>query len=544
MSEPIEQYDVLVVGSGIAGLSFALDVAQSARVALLTKRSLVDTNTRWAQGGFSAVIGADDSFELHAQDTLTAGAGLCRPDIVDMVVKGGPAAVAQLIERGVALDRDEAGHLELTREGGHSRRRVTHARDATGQAIQTALTAKIKAHPGVDIYENTHAIDLITRARISRGKGVGLAGSRDDRVLGVYALDTETGVVSALAAPVVCLATGGAGRAYVYTSNPKVATGDGVAMAYRAGASIANMEFFQFHPTLLYSAKRSSFLISEALRGEGGVLRNASGEAFMERYHPLKDLAPRDIVARAIDRELKTRGDTSVFLDMTHLSADFLEIHFPNIHETCMSAGVDMRTTPIPVVPGAHYMCGGVLVDRDGRSNLNGLYAIGEVSCTGLHGANRLASNSLLEGAVFAARAAVSVREFLATRPNVPRLDLPLWDIGDARSPDERVVMNHSWDEIRRLMWSYVGIVRSNRRLRRASRRLELLYSEVREEYWRFLPSADLIELRNLCMVAQLIVRSALMRQESRGLHYSLDYPESDDANWSHETVIRRPVYD
>ncbi len=536
-------YDAVVIGSGIAGLTFALELGDHARVALLTKRTLVDTNTRWAQGGFSAVLAEGDTFDLHVRDTLVAGAGLCREDVVRMVVESGPEAVAQLIARGVTLDRHDDGRLELTREGGHSRRRVTHARDATGHAIQSALTARIREHERVDIFEHHHAVDLITRARLAKGRGKGLAGGADDRVLGVYALDTATGQVRALAAPIVCLATGGAGRAYMYTSNPEVATGDGVAMAYRAGARVANMEFFQFHPTLLHSRGEKNFLISEALRGEGGVLRNAGGEAFMPRYHTLKDLAPRDIVARAIDRELKVRGDSSVFLDMTHMSADFLESHFPNIHATCLRVGVDMRTTPIPVVPGAHYMCGGVQVDTEGRSHLHGLLAIGEVSCTGLHGANRLASNSLLEGAVYAVRAARAARTLLDELPSVPPLDVPIWDAGDARSPDELVLMNQSWDEIRRLMWSYVGIVRSNRRLKRAERRLELLYSEVREEYWRFLLSADLIELRNLCTVAQLTVKSALTRQESRGLHYSIDYPDADDANWAHETVMRRPVF-
>ncbi len=544
MTTASERYDVIVIGSGIAGLTFALELADSARVAVLTKRTLADTNTALAQGGFSAVVGDDDQFDLHVQDTLVAGAGVCREDVVRMVVESGPEAVRRLVERGVKLDRNPDGSLQLTREGGHSRRRVTHARDATGCAIQDALTLRVQEHAQIEVFEHHHAVDLITRARSAKGRGIGLPGSREDRVLGVYALDTTTQTVRALAAPVVCLATGGAGRAYVYTSNPKVATGDGVAMAYRAGARIANMEFFQFHPTLLFHPTENSFLISEALRGEGGILRTADGEAFMARYHPLKDLAPRDIVARAIDRELKTRGDESVFLDMTHLPAAFLESHFPTIHARCMSVGIDMRTHPIPVVPGAHYMCGGVQVDMDGRCNLHGLLAIGEVSCTGLHGANRLASNSLLEGAVYAVRAAQAARTLLKETASPPLLDVPSWDAGDARSPDEHVVMNHCWDEIRSLMSNYVGIVRSNLRLRRAERRLELLYGEVREDYWRFLLSADLIELRNLCTVALLIVRSSMIRQESRGLHYSIDYPETDDLNWRHETVLRRPAYE
>ncbi|MCO4760679.1 MAG: L-aspartate oxidase [Myxococcales bacterium] len=544
MPSTTENFDVIIIGSGIGGLTLALELAGSAKVVLVTKRALADTNTRLAQGGFSAVLGEDDALDLHFADTLTAGAGICREDVVRMVVESGPTAVKRLLGQGVQFDRDPDGTLQLTREGGHSRRRVTHARDATGLAIQTALTQRIREHPEVTVLEHHHAVDLITRARLAKGRGSGHPGDRDDRVLGVYVLDTESERVRALAAPVVCLATGGAGRAYVYTSNPKVATGDGVAMAYRAGARVANMEFFQFHPTLLFHPIENNFLISEALRGEGGILRNSDGEAFMARYHELRDLAPRDIVARAIDSELKTRGDASVFLDMTHLAPDFLESHFPTIHGRCMSVGIDMRTTPIPVVPGAHYMCGGVQVDQDARTNLRGLLAIGEVSCTGLHGANRLASNSLLEGAVYAVRAADTARQLLADATPLPKLDLPSWDAGDARSPDERVLLNHSWDEIRNLMSNYVGIVRSNRRLKRAERRLELLYGELREDYWRYLLSADLIELRNLCTVAQLIVRSALMRQESRGLHYSIDYPDTDDLNWRHESSLRRPVYD
>lgn len=544
MSHASEGCDVIVIGSGIAGLTFALELAETASVRLLTKRSLIDTNTSYAQGGFSAVIGADDNFDLHVEDTLVAGAGVCREDVVRMVVESGPSAVQRLLKQGVLLDRHPDGSLQLTREGGHSRRRVTHARDATGHAIQFALTQRVLEHPRIEVLENHHAVDLITRARLAKGRGFGHPGSRHDRILGVYALDTQTQRVKALSARVVCLATGGAGRAYVYTSNPTVATGDGVAMAYRAGARIANMEFFQFHPTLLFHPTENNFLISEALRGEGGILRNADGEAFMSRYHELKDLAPRDIVARAIDRELKTRGEASVFLDMTHLDDDFLESHFPTIHARCMGVGIDMRSQPIPVVPGAHYMCGGVQVDMDGRCNLKGLLAIGEVSCTGLHGANRLASNSLLEGAVYAVRAAEAARALLRESEPKQELNVPSWNAGDARNPDELVLMNHSWSEIRSLMSNYVGIVRSNRRLKRAERRLDLLYGELREDYWRFLISADLIELRNLCMVAQLIVRSALIRQESRGLHYSIDYPNSDDINWRHETVLRRPVYE
>lgn len=536
--------DVIIVGSGLAGLSLALDLAGTARVAVLTKASIDDTSTRWAQGGIAAVLGEDDSPATHVEDTLVAGAGLCRRDVVEGVVSEGPAAIAQLLARGVQLDTDATGALSLTREGGHRTRRIVHAADATGHAVQAALVAQVRANPSISVLERCHAIDLMTRARLARGRGIGLPGGRDDRVLGVYALDVASGLVQAFVAPVVVLATGGAGRCYQFTSNPAVATGDGVAMAWRAGARIANMEFFQFHPTALFHHARKHMLISEALRGEGGLLRSLDGERFMPRHHPLAELAPRDIVARAIDQELKARGDASVLLDMTHLDAAFVEARFPTIFAACMEIGLDIRTTPIPVVPAAHYMCGGVMVDRDGRTNIHGLLAIGEVSCTGLHGANRLASNSLLEAAVYARRAAGVARQLLqdAGRAEVPAV--PAWDAGEAAPADERVLMNQAWDEIRRLMWNYVGIVRSNRRLERAKRRLELISAEVREEYWRFLLSPELIELRNLVTVARLIVQSALMRQESRGLHCSLDYPEQDDDNWCRDTVLRKPRTD
>ncbi len=534
-------YDALVIGSGIAGMSVALELADQGSVCLITKRELNDTNTSRAQGGISAVLGHHDSFESHIRDTLVAGAGLCQEDVVELVVRGGPEAIDKLLARGVDFDRDDQGDLMLTREGGHSYRRVAHSLDTTGAAVQEAVAQRVLTHPNVDVRVRHHAVDLITRGKIAKNRGTGVPGGRGDRVLGAYVLDVDEGTVQAFAANVVCLATGGAGRTYLYTTNPDIATGDGVAMAYRAGARIANMEFFQFHPTLLYHPAERHFLVSEALRGEGGILRNANGEPFMPRYHELADLAPRDIVARAIDSELKTRGDESVFLDMTHLEADFLAERFPNIHATCSGVGIDMCVQPIPVVPAAHYMCGGVLTDDVGRTNIEGLVAVGEVACTGLHGANRLASNSLLEGAVFADRAAEAARQVIAGKDGPPDLDLPDWDTGDARSHDEAVVMNHSWDEIRRLMWNYVGIVRSTRRLKRARRRLDLLYNEVREEYWRFLLTPELVELRNLCQVARLIVDSALMRHESRGLHYSLDHPETDD-NWLHDTVVRKPA--
>ncbi len=537
-------YDAIVIGSGVAGLTFALDMADRAHVCVMTKRAICDTNTRHAQGGIAAVLSGIDSFDDHVADTLRAGAGLCREDVVRIIVEAGPGAIRKLLDRGVALDQGEEGDLMLTREGGHSERRVAHAADATGLAIQQALAERVREHDNITVLERHHALDLITSSKIAKGRGMGRPGGPDDRVLGVYALDIEGRKVRGFAAPIVCLATGGAGRAYAYTTNPDIATGDGVAMAYRRGALVANMEFFQFHPTLLYHPHEKNFLVSEALRGEGGILRNAAGERFMPGYDERAELAPRDIVARAIDNELKTRGDESVYLDMTHLPDDFLTERFPTIHATCMGVGIDMRSTPIPVVPAAHYQCGGVLTDTRGRSNLRGLLAVGEVACTGLHGANRLASNSLLEGAVISARAAEVALEFRDSGDASIDLDLPSWDAGDAITADEGVLLNHNWDEIRRLMWNYVGIVRSNRRLRRARRRLELLYGEVREEYWRYLLTPNLIELRNLAMVARLIVDAALNRQESRGRHCSRAYPDTADGNWAHDTVMRRSWFD
>ncbi len=542
MMDPLEHTsDVVVIGSGVAGLSFALAVAEQAQVTLVTKRELSNSNTVWAQGGIAAVLDpSHDTIEQHIQDTLVAGAGLCRKEAVALVVQAGPAAIGRLMAQGVSFDRGEDGQLHLTREGGHSARRVAHQADHTGVAIELALVEKVLAHPNILVLEHHQAIDLITRARFAKGTGRGVPGGKGDQILGTYALDIQRNRVVAISAAVVCLATGGAGKTYLYTTNPDVATGDGLAMAWRAGARVANMEFFQFHPTCLYHPQAKNFLISEALRGEGGILRNGRGEAFMPRYDPRKDLAPRDIVARAIDTELKASGEDCVFLDMTHLPAAFLEEHFPTIHARCMELGIDMRRQPIPVVPGAHYQCGGVQVNRDAETNIFGLLAIGEVSCTGLHGANRLASNSLLEAVVYAERAATTALKVLAERGGADQLRVPQWDTGQAGDPDEQVVVSQSWDEIRRLMWNYVGIVRSNRRLLRAQRRLQLIETEVREDYWRFLLTPDLIELRNITTVAQLIVTSALQRRESRGLHWSIDYPELDDEQGQRDTVLQR----
>jgi len=525
--------DFLVIGSGIAGLTFALEAARHGHVILATKRGLEESNSRYAQGGIAAVLGPDDSFADHVRDTLAAGVGLCRPDIVELCVQEGPARIAALREVGVRFSRSEAtGDLSLGREGGHSRRRVAHAGDISGEEIIRALAQAAREEPNLELLEDHIAIDLVTRRKL------GLAGP--DCCLGAHLLDVSTGLVRSVTSQTTTLATGGAGKVYLYTSNPDIASGDGVAMAYRAGARIANMEFFQFHPTCLYHPEAKSFLISEALRGEGGVLRLADGTPFMDEVHPLKSLAPRDVVARAIDDQLKRTGQDSVFLDMTALPAAFLRNRFPNIHARCLQLGIDMTSQPIPVVPAAHFMCGGVQVDTNGESSIPGLFAIGEVSCTGLHGANRLASNSLLEGAVYGYRAARRAVEILQQGGGrTEEVTVPPWDPGAATDSDETVVVSQNWEEIRRFMWNYVGIVRTTRRLQRAFRRIETIAEEIQQYYWDFLLTSDLIELRNIALVAELIVRSALQRKESRGLHYTLDYPEKDP-HGARETVCQR----
>lgn len=509
------QFDYLVLGSGIAGLSFALQAARHGSVAVLAKRGRSETNTAYAQGGIAAVLTPQDSFEEHIRDTLTAGGGLCREEAVRVTITEGPSRVRELIELGAEFTRDATPlGYHLGREGGHSRRRVLHAADQTGREIErTLLSAAARA--GVQFFEEHHGIDLIMSSKVH--------SSSPDRVLGAYALDLRSGEVNAFVAKVVVLATGGAGKVYLYTSNPDIATGDGLAMAHRAGAAIANLEFIQFHPTVLFHSQAKSFLISEALRGEGGILRNKDGEAFMERYDPRRELAPRDVVALSIDAELKRRGDDCVFLDMTHLGKAFLVEHFPHIFTTCAAFGIDMSVAPIPVVPAAHYVCGGVCTDLDGQTSIPGLLAAGEVACTGLHGANRLASNSLLEGLVFGHRAAARARELAADSRRAA--EVPDWDPGSAVPPDEGVIVKQNWDEIRGLMWNYVGIVRTDKRLARAQRRLENLVGEIQEYYWGYLVTRDLLELRNLADVATLIVACAQQRKESRGLHYTLSYP-------------------
>jgi L-aspartate oxidase len=519
--------DYLVLGSGLAGLYFALQASRHGRVVVVSKRSLTEANTRYAQGGVAGVLGPGDTAAKHVEDTLRVGDGLCHRDSVETCVGEGPAHIQYLAdELGVAFDRDAAGHFQLGREGGHSERRIVHARDMTGAAIQTALLERAAERgESITMLADHMAIDLLTTAKYGG----------PNAVFGAYVYDQKTGEVKTILARSVIIATGGAGKVYLYTTNPDVATGDGVAMAYRVGARVANMEFFQFHPTCLYHPAAKSFLISEALRGEGGILRLLDGTAFMPRYHEMKDLAPRDIVARAIDAELKRTGDDCVTLDMTHLPPDFLAERFPNIHARCMQLGIDMRKQPIPVVPAAHYSCGGVLVDQRGRTSVRNLYAIGEASMTGLHGACRLASNSLLEALVYAARAAEDVRDVTVDRPQ----RVAPWYAGEATTSDERVLVSHTWEEIRRLMWNYVGIVRTDRRLERAARRIELIREEIRDYYWNVLINNDLLELRNIALVADLIIQSARRRPESRGLHYNLDHLEHD-GRLLRDTVLAR----
>lgn len=517
---PSSNPDFLVLGGGVAGLSFALRAAEFGTVLLVTKRSLEDSASAWAQGGIAAVIDPLDSFEKHIQDTHSAGAGLCHPETVDLCVTEGPRVLKWLMDVGAEFTRREDGALDLAREGGHSERRVAHAADLTGAEIQRALTEAVMKHENIEVGEWQMGVDLIIHSRFGK----------PDECIGAYVLDEKTGKVEAIRSRATILATGGAGKVYLYTSNPDVATGDGVAMAFRAGAEVANMEFFQFHPTVLYEPRAKSFLVSEALRGEGAVLRLPSGEPFMQKHHPLGDLAPRDIVARAIDFEMKRTGSEYVLLDITHEPASTVRERFPNINERARAYGIDMTTDPIPVVPAAHYMCGGVTSDLWGRSSLPGLWVIGETACTGLHGANRLASNSLLEGLVFADRAARKLREQIQELRGRALPEAPPWETGDAGPSEEAVIVTQNWDEVRRLMWNYVGIVRSDSRLRRAERRVGVLEGEILEYYWKHFITRDLLELRNIQLVASLVISAAQSRKESRGLHFTVDYPESSTA--------------
>jgi L-aspartate oxidase len=578
MSEPIAS-DYLIIGSGIAGLSLAIKLAQLGSVTVLSKRDFLDSNTSNAQGGIAAVVSKDDSFEQHTQDTLRAGAGLCHEDVVRLVVEAGPSCIEELAKWGMVFSRaayypsDESlgdgpkrgrnteHPYELGLEGGHSRRRILHAGDYTGSEIAKTLLKQAQLCANIRLLDHQVAVDLITTGKLGKSPQPG-----EISCLGAYVLDKKTGLVGTFTAnKAVILATGGAGKVYLYTSNPDVAMGDGMAMAYRSGAVMANMEFVQFHPTCLYHPQAKSFLISEAVRGEGGILRRRNGESFMRQYHPAGELAPRDIVARAIDSELKKWGEPYVYLDIRHKGKEFLKKRFPMIYSQTLKFGIDMSKDMIPVVPAAHYFCGGVKTDADGRTSISRLWAIGEVACTGLHGANRLASNSLLEGMVFAHRAceAIKAEGLVTTGPSnamskaleskpQPLLGtraselgpqvVPPWNPGKARNPDELVVISQNWDEIRQLMWNYVGIVRSDKRLARAIRRIEVLQQEIQEYYWDFIVSSDLIELRNIATVAELVIRSAMMRQESRGLHYNLDHPNTDTTHPPTDTLLQRPA--
>lgn len=510
--------NTLVIGAGIAGLKAALEASTHHDVVLIAKGPLVEANSYYAQGGIAGVLSGEDSFEKHIADTLKAGAGLCHADLVKKVVEHGPSAIKELIDIGVEFTKtSDQSDFHLTKEGGHSERRVIHAEDLTGKAVMEALIAKVKGHPRITVVENQFAVDLLTSDKF-------FPQFNGNVCLGAYILDRSSDLVYKITSRTTILATGGHGRIYRYTTNPESATGDGLAMAWRAGCKVANLEFMQFHPTTLYHPEMRSFLISEAVRGEGAVLRNHDGVDFTKGYHPMGSLAPRDIVARAIDSELKRTGEAHVYLDATVLG-EKIQHHFPNIFETCSRLGLDIHREWIPVVPSAHYSCGGVVVDDCGRTSIKGLYAIGEVACSGLHGANRLASNSLLEALVFSKLAANAARKDMNSNLHV---EIPEWDPGSSISPDEQVVLSHTWDEIRRLMWNYVGIVRTNKRLNRAYARIKAIRQELEQYYWDYRLNDRLLEVRNLAEVAHLTIRCAMKRKESRGIHFNLDYSEQN----------------
>ncbi|APJ05092.1 L-aspartate oxidase [Silvanigrella aquatica] len=529
-------FDFLVIGSGVAGASVALKLSALGKVGLLCKETLFDCNTQWAQGGIASVLSENDSYESHTQDTLVAGAGLCHEKTVRKVVSAGPKAIEELIDMGVAFTpNDQQNHhdyeFHLAQEAAHSARRIIHADDMTGAALQKTLVKKISENKNISIFEFHTAIDLIVTDKVS-------PDFSRNRVLGSYVINEKNNIISAFIAKATILATGGHGKLYLYTTNPDVAAGDGVAMAWRAGARVANLEFMQFHPTCLYSPRVKNFLISEALRGEGAILKSKSGKRFMENEHPLKELAPRDIVARAIDAEIKKTGEPFVYLDISHKDPEFIKTHFPGIYSKCLGLGINITTDPIPVVPAAHYSCGGIVTDMRGRTGVKALWAIGEVACTGLHGANRLASNSLLEGLVFAEFVYEDIQILWPDLQHYISPEIPKWQLGKAGEPDEMVVISQLWDEIRRTMWNYVSIVRTEKRLARAAARIDQICQEIETYYWNIIPSRALIEVRNLAAVAQLTVKCARMRKESRGIHYSLDYPYTDDINYKKDTVV------
>ena len=538
------QFDLLVVGSGIAGLTFALKAAASGTVAIVTKKDKLETSTNYAQGGIASVLGPDDSFQLHIEDTLNAGDGLCHQDVVDMVVHTGPDRVRELADLGVHFDHgsSEVAPFDLGREGGHTRNRIVHAHDMTGKAVEQVLVAAAEANPNIHIFENHLVLDLIIQHRSLKAGTVTL--QHEDVCRGAYVLDSQHQEVHTFLAQAVLLCTGGAGKVYLYTSNPDVAAGDGLAIAYRAGARLANLEFDQFHPTCLYHPQAKNFLISEAVRGEGGRLIDRRGRAFMEHYHPLKDLAFRDVVARAIDTEMKKSGDDCVFLDISHRDAEFIQQRFPGIYQKCLSLGIDITRDPIPVVPAAHYLCGGILTDLQGRTSIENLYAIGECACTGLHGANRLASNSLLEAMVFAHEASLHCTSSMESWRRRSLREIPLCfpappgQSSGSGLQSEMVLITHNWDIIRRLMWNYVGIVRTDKRLTLAQNHIAQISLEIREHMPNIPLNSDLVELQNLALVAELIIRCAIQRKESRGLHYNLDHPQKDDQNWLRDTVV------
>ncbi|HEX3020238.1 MAG TPA: L-aspartate oxidase [Chitinispirillaceae bacterium] len=530
--------DFLVIGSGIAGLCFAIRASRFGKVIMITKKQDTDSNTNYAQGGIACVLDPQDSFENHIRDTLTTGKDLCNEESVRILVEEGPQRIKELLEWGVNFSKSEKEtnpyHLHLGKEGGHSVNRIIHAHDLTGREVEKNLLRQARESKSIRILEHHSAIDLITTHHLCRTQ------ITRNRCYGAYILDDLTRTIFAIQAKVTCLATGGAGKVYLHTTNPDIATGDGIAMAYRSGALIANMEFIQFHPTTLFHEKANSFLISEALRGHGAILRNASGAEFMEKYHPMKSLAPRDIVAQAIDKEMKLSGEPCVFLDIRHSPAEATIKHFPNIYARCKEFGIDITKDLIPVVPAAHYLCGGIKVDTFGRTSIDNLYACGEVSCTGVHGANRLASNSLLEALVYSRRAADFSSEQLQSIKHVPSQSIPSWDDSGTIDNEEWILLAHNFKEIQSIMWDYVGIVRSNIRLHRALRRINLLEKEIDDFYKRTRITAQLLELRNIVTTAKLIVISAIKRKESRGLHYTTDYPEQNNRYWKHDTVISK----